>query len=71
LLASRPVELEQAIRSRRTHKAYGSERHPEGRAAVGLSEGERAVGLPRLGPARQEKEPPSRNPPGDYVTFLP
>ena len=46
-------------------------RRPEGRAAVGLHEDERAVGLLHLGRARQEKEPPQRTPPGDYVTFLP
>jgi nitroreductase len=46
-------------------------RQPEGRAAVGLHEDERVVGLLHLGPARQEKQPPERRPPGDYVTFLP
>ncbi len=46
-------------------------RGPEGRSAVGLDEGERAVGLLHLGPVRQEKEPPGRTPPGDFVTYLP
>jgi nitroreductase len=45
-------------------------REPEGRAAVGLEEGERLVGLLHLGPPRQEKEPPERQPPGDFVTYL-
>jgi|SRR5215211_1531001 len=43
----------------------------EGRAAVGLGERERVLGLLHLGPPRQEKEPPERLPPGDFVTFLP
>jgi nitroreductase len=46
-------------------------RTAEGRAAVGLSEDERVLGLLHLGPPRQEKEPPERLPPGDFVTFLP
>ena len=46
-------------------------RRPEGRAAVGLEEGERTVGLLHVGPVRQEKEPPGRTPPGDFVTYLP
>ena len=46
-------------------------RTPEGRAAVGVGEGERVLGLIHLGPPRQEKEPPERLPPGDFVTFLP
>jgi nitroreductase len=46
-------------------------RTPEGRAAVGVPDGERALGLIHLGPPRQEKEPPERLPPDDYVTFLP
>jgi nitroreductase len=46
-------------------------RTPEGRAAVGLPNGERALGLVHLGPPRQDKEPPERLPPTDYVTFLP
>jgi hypothetical protein len=28
------------------------------------------LGLIHLGPARQEKEPPERLPPDDYVTYL-
>ena len=46
-------------------------RSPEGRAAAGVPDGERVLGLIHLGPPRQEKEAPERLPPGDYVTFLP
>jgi nitroreductase len=46
-------------------------RTAEGRSAVGVPEGERAIGLLHLGPRRQEKEPPERMPPGDFVTYLP
>ena len=42
-----------------------------GRAAVGVGEEERVLGLLHLGPPRQDKEPPERLPPGDFVTFLP
>jgi nitroreductase len=45
-------------------------RAPEGRAAVGLEEGEHLIGLLHLGPPRQEKEPPERLPPTDFVTYL-
>jgi nitroreductase len=45
-------------------------RTAEGRAAVGVGEGERVIGLLHLGPPRQDKEPPERLPPGDFVTFL-
>jgi len=41
-----------------------------GRAAVGLPEGERFVGLLHLGPARQERAAPERHPPGGYVSYL-
>jgi nitroreductase len=46
-------------------------RTPEGRAAVGVPDGERVLGLIHLGPPRQDKEAPERLAPGDYVTFLP
>ena len=46
-------------------------RRAEGRAAVGVADGERVLGLLHLGPPRQEKEPPGRLPPGDFVTYLP
>jgi nitroreductase len=46
-------------------------RTEEGRAAVGLGEEERVVGLIHLGPAREEKRPPERWPPERYVTYLP
>jgi nitroreductase len=46
-------------------------RRPEGRAAVGVGERERVLGLLHLGPPRQDKEPPGRLPPGDFVTYLP
>jgi len=46
-------------------------RSDDGRAAVGIPAEERVLGLIHLGPPRQDKEPPERLPPGDYVTFLP
>ena len=46
-------------------------RTSEGRAAVGVPEAERVVGLVHLGLRRQDKEPPERLPTGEYVTFLP
>jgi nitroreductase len=46
-------------------------RGPEGRAAVGVEEGERVLGLLYLGPPRQDKEPPERAAPDDFVTYLP
>jgi nitroreductase len=46
-------------------------RTPEGRSAAGVPDGERAIALLHLGPRRQEKEPPERMPPGDFVTYLP
>ena len=42
-----------------------------GRAAVGLGDAERVVGLIHLGPPREEKRPPERWPPERYVTYLP
>jgi nitroreductase len=45
-------------------------RTPEGRAAVGMGEDERFVGLIHLGPARQEKDAPDRLATGDFVTYL-
>jgi nitroreductase len=41
-----------------------------GRAAVGLGDDEHFVGLLHLGHARQERPPPDRADPGDYVTYL-
>jgi nitroreductase len=46
-------------------------RSAEGRAAVGIPDNERVLGLIHLGPPRQDKEPPERLPAGEYVTFLP
>jgi nitroreductase len=46
-------------------------RSAEGRAAVGVPDGERVIGLLHLGPRRQQKEPPERLAPGDFVTYLP
>jgi nitroreductase len=46
-------------------------RTPKGRAAAEIPGGERVIGLLHLGPRRQEKEPPERMPPGDFVTYLP
>jgi len=45
-------------------------RSREGRAAAGVPDGERVLGLIHLGPPRQEKEPPGRAPAQDYVTYL-
>jgi nitroreductase len=46
-------------------------RTPEGCSAAGVPDGERAIGLLHLGPLRQDKEPPGRLAPGDFVTYLP
>jgi nitroreductase len=46
-------------------------RTEEGRAAVGVPEGERIIGLLHLGRPRQEQRVPERRPAGDYVTYLP
>ena len=46
-------------------------RTPEGRAAVGIPDDEHFVGLLHLGWCRQEKEPPDRAAPEDFVTYLP
>jgi len=45
-------------------------RTPEGRAALGVGEGERVLGLLHLGPPRQEQRAPDRAPVEDYATFL-
>jgi nitroreductase len=45
-------------------------RTPEGRAALGVPDHERVIGLLHLGPPRQEREPPGRAPTGDVVTYL-
>jgi nitroreductase len=45
-------------------------RTPEGRAALGLPDDERFVGLIHLGPPRQAREAPDRLPPGEYVEYL-
>jgi nitroreductase len=41
-----------------------------GRAALGIPQDERVVGLIHLGPVRQEKQPPERMDPAGYVTYL-
>jgi nitroreductase len=45
-------------------------RSPQGRAALGLPDGERAIALVHLGPLRQEKAPPERAAAHDVVTYL-
>jgi nitroreductase len=45
-------------------------RTPEGRAALGVGDDERIIGLLHLGPPRQEREAPERLPPPAFVTFL-
>jgi nitroreductase len=44
---------------------------PEGRAALGLEEGEQVLGLLHLGTPRQEQRIPDRAPVEDVATFLP
>ena len=46
-------------------------RSAEGREAVGVEAGERVLGLIHLGTPRQDKDPPERLVPGEFVTFLP
>ena len=45
-------------------------RNPAGRAAVGVPEGERVLGLIHLGRARQVQRVPGRAPPDDFVTYM-
>ena len=45
-------------------------RTPEGRAACGIPDDERVLGLVHLGAAKGEKPPPERAPVGDFVTYL-
>jgi nitroreductase len=45
-------------------------RDDAGRAAAGIEEGERFVGLLHLGRAKQSADPPDREPPDRYTTFL-
>jgi len=45
-------------------------RTPEGRAALALPDGERAIALVHLGPLRQDKAPPERAAAADVVTYL-
>lgn len=46
-------------------------RGASGRAAVGVGEGERVLGLIHLGHPRQDRSAPARAPAADYVTYLP
>jgi nitroreductase len=45
-------------------------RDPAGRAALGVADGERCIGLLYLGPPRQEQRVPERAPVEDVVSFL-
>jgi nitroreductase len=45
-------------------------RTPEGRAALGVGDDERVLGLLHLGPPRQEQRAPDRAPGQEYATFL-
>src|SRR3954470_8111096 len=45
-------------------------RTPEGRAAAGIADGERVLGLLHLGPARQDARPPERHAVEAVVEFL-
>jgi nitroreductase len=46
-------------------------RTDEGRAAAGVGDDERVLGLLHLGRPRQDQRVPERAAPGDYVTYLP
>jgi nitroreductase len=46
-------------------------RTPDGAAAIGMGRDELFVALIHLGHARQEKSPPDRLPPTDFVSYLP
>jgi nitroreductase len=46
-------------------------RTPDGAAAVGMGRDELFVGLVHLGHARQDKQPPERLAPIDFVSYLP
>jgi nitroreductase len=45
-------------------------RTPEGRAAVGVADDERVIGLLHLGRPRQDKQPPERLGASEYVSYL-
>jgi nitroreductase len=45
-------------------------REPEGRAAVGVPDGEKVLGMIYLGHPCQERKPPPRAPSDEYVTYL-
>jgi nitroreductase len=45
-------------------------RTPGGRTALGVEDDELVVALVHLGPVRQEKEAPRREPPETFVTYL-
>jgi nitroreductase len=45
-------------------------RTAEGRAAIGIGDDERAIGLLHLGPARQEQRPPERLPAAEVIEYL-
>ena len=45
-------------------------RTPAGRAAAGIPDGERVLGLIHLGPPRQQRDAPERAGPDEYVTYL-
>jgi nitroreductase len=45
-------------------------RTSEGRAALGIGDDERAIGLLHLGPARQDQRAPDRAPRNDVVRYL-
>jgi len=51
-------------------RTLGVLRTPDGAAAVGMGKDELFVALIHLGRAREEKRPPERLPPADFVTYL-